>query len=288
MSWTLGNAILQPGHTKSHDENGDTRVLIYKDEYTALETKRLALAEGDEIESGWVAKTWSLRPIPGGYGELTINCVPPDPTSESPGGETVTDPLEDIWSIKSVRNDVSILAYCGPNNASPHREAMELWMKETDPDAAAANQYHKPDGTAVDLTSAETELASKIRKGIDAVIRFYPVVTRKRVYSGEPPECLEKLGYIDTPPYDSTPSTATRGKKPGGLGTAIDAHQWLKVQDDADESPDRKWTRTESWMGIPTSDSDDASPWDDDLYGANRWTMPYYHGGASGGGGSAA
>ena len=39
-----------------------------------------------------------------------------------------------------------------------------------------------------------------------------------------------------------------------------------------DELPDGKWTRTESWMGIPAVDG---SGWDADLYGANRWPMPY-------------
>ena len=285
MSWTLGNAILQPGDNKSHEENGESRTMIFKDAYADLETKRLALAEGDLIETGWVAKTWFLRPVPGGYGELTIKCVPPNPTHEEgeEDPETVTDPLEDIWSIKSCRNDVSILGYCGPNNASPHREAMELWLKETDPDAAKNNKYHKPDGTTEGLTSAEQALAEKIRKGIDAVIRFYPVITRKRVYSAEPPACLEKLGYIDTPPYSSSaPSSSTRKKQPSGIENAIAAHQWLKVQDDANETSDHKWTRTEAWMGIPTSDNPDQSPWDADLYGNGRWTMPYYHGGPSG------
>ena len=276
MSWTLGSAILQPGDTKSHEENGDTRTLIYKDVLTALQSKVAALADGDVIEAGWVAKTWSLRSIPGGYGELTINCVPKDPTHEE-DEETVTDPLEDIWSIKSCRNDVSILGYCGPNNASPHREAMELWLKETDTDAAKDNKYHKPDGSTEDLTSAEVALAEKIRKGIDAVVRFYPVITRKRIYASVPPACLEKVGFIDTPSYSGTTSTVTKKKVPNGLSTAINEHQWLKCQDDADEQSDAKWVRTESWMGIPKTDAPDESPWDTDLYGNNRWSMPYQH-----------
>lgn len=286
MSWNTGTSIAQPNDECAHEESGETLSVSYKDDYSTLDTKRKALAEGDVIVAGWVAKIWSLRRISADWGELTISCVPKDPTHTEGEGDdekTVTDPLEDIWSIKSVRNDVSILAYCGSGNSNPHREAIELWQKETDPDALAQNSYHKPDGSSENLTSAEVELVNKIKKGIDAVIRFYPVVTRKRTYSGVPPACLENLGYIDTPPYGSDVSDATRGKKPNGIGDAINRHVWLKVQDDCDETADRKYNRTEAWMGIPKSDNPDESPWDEDLYGANRWSMPYGHGGSSGG-----
>jgi len=95
-------------------------------------------------------------------------------------------------------------------------------------------------------------------------------VTRTRTYADCPPACLENVGFIDTPPAPS--GTA---KKPSGLATAVNAHQWLKVQDDAQEQTDGNWTRTESWMGIAKSDSNNNSPWDENLYGANRWPMPY-------------
>ena len=117
---------------------------------------------------------------------------------------------------------------------------------------------------------ATVALINKIRNGVEAVIRFYPVVTRTRTYADCPPACLENVGFIDTPPVPT--GTA---KNPSGLTTAVAAHQWLKVQDDAQEQPDGNWTRTESWMGIAKSDNPDDSPWDADLYGANRWPMPY-------------
>lgn len=280
MSWTLGNAILQPGDVKSHEGSGDGRTLIFKDVYTDLETKRLALAEGDVIETGWVAKTWSLRPVPGGYGELTINCVPPNPThgggGGGGGGEVVTDPLTDIWSIKGCRNDVSLLAYCGPSvGANPLRDQIENWLKETDKDLAAAYSYKDDKGKVVELTEASKALAAKFAKGAQSVMRFYPIVTRKRTYADVPPACLEKLGFIDTPSYSGTTSPVTKKKVPNGLSTAINAHQWLKCQDDADENTDGKWVRTESWMGIPKTDDPNNAPWDADFYGDNRWAMPY-------------
>jgi len=279
MSWTVGNAILQPGDNQSHGTDGNSKTFVFKDTLSNLQTKVASLAEGDQIEAGWNAQTWSLRSIPGGWGELTINCVPPNPTHTEGEGEeteTVTDPLTDIWSIKSCRNDVSLMAYCGPSlGANPQRDQIENWLKETDKTLAEAYKYKDESGTTVELTSPSQSLAAKFAKGVQSVMRFYPVVVRKRTYEREPPACLEKLGFIDTPSYSGTVSPVTKKKYPSGLSAAISAHEWLKIQDDADELSDGKWTRTESWMGIPKSDDPNSNPWDTDLYGSSRWSMPY-------------
>lgn len=275
MSWNQGNAILQPGNTKDHEDNGESRVLIYKDVYADLDVKLEALAEGDVIETGWAAKTWSLRPVPGGYGELTINCTPTNP-SHTEGGQEVIDPLSDIWSIRGCRNDVSLLAYCGPSeNANPLRHQIESWLAETDKDLVENYSYKDGDGKVVVLSDASKDLAAKYAKGAQSVMRFYPVVTRKRTYADVPPECLKNLGYIDTPEYSGAVSQKTKRKVPDGLADAIGDHQWLKCQDDAEEIEGGKWTRTESWMGIRKSDDPNASPWDENFYGPNRWAMPY-------------
>lgn len=267
-------AVAQPEETTGCDDTGNlTKSFSWKGPFTDLETSAKGIAKGDVIATGWIASSWSVRRTPGNYGVLTIECTPPDPTSGS-GTEqdpTVVEPLKDIWSIKSVRNDISIMAYCGPSEgANPNRAMIEAWMKEPDGSLAAQYKFQKPDGEVETLTGASLALVHKIEKGIEAVIRFYPVVTRTRTYAECPPACLENLGFIDTPPAPS--GTA---KKPSGLSTAVNAHQWLKVQDDVQEQSDGKWTRTESWMGITKSDNPDDSPWDADLYGANRWPMPY-------------
>lgn len=265
------NAVAQPDETAGRDDAGNLKKSFsWKGPYTDLETAGKGIAKGDVVATGWVASSWFVRRTPGNYGVLTVECTPPDPTSGS-GSSTVVEPLKDIWSIQSVRNDVSILAYCGPSEgANPNRAMIEAWMKE--PDGALAKQweFQKSDGSIEELTGASLALAEKIAKGVEAVIRFYPVVTRTRTYADCPPACLEKVGFIDTPPAPS--GTA---KKPTGLSTAVDAHQWLKVRDDAQEQTDGKWTRTESWMGIAKTDDPNDSPWDADLYGANRWSMPY-------------
>ena len=278
MAWVLPQgAVAQPEGMAGCDETGNlTKSFSWKGPYTDLETAGKGLVKGDEIATGWVAASWSVRRTPGDYGVLTVECTPPNPTSGS-GTEqdpTVVEPLKDIWSIKSVRNDISIMAYCGSGENEPNRALIEAWMKEPDGELAKKHQFKKPDGEIVQLTddAATMDLVQKIEKGIEAVIRFYPVVTRTRTYADCPPACLENVGFIDTPP-----AQAGTAKKPTGIGAAVNAHQWLKVQDDAQEQPDGKWTRTESWMGIAKSDSTDNSPWDADLYGANRWPMPYNH-----------
>lgn len=274
MSWTIpSGAYQQPDENVGRSQQGDdTRSISFKGPFAALESAASALQPGDIIVTGWVYSSHDLRRVPGNLGVLTINCVPKSATGGGEGGgSSEVQPLKDIWSIQSVRNDVSILAYCGPSEgANPNRAMIEAWMKE--PDGALAKQweFQKSDGSIEELTGASLALAEKIAKGVEAVIRFYPVVTRTRTYADCPPACLEKVGFIDTPP-----APAGTAKKPTGLSTAIAAHQWLKVRDDAQEQTDGKWTRTESWMGIAKTDDPNDSPWDADLYGANRWSMPY-------------
>lgn len=275
MSWTLpSGAYQQPDESVGRSQQGDdTRSLPFKGPFDALQSAANALKKGDVIVTGWVYSSHDLRRVPGNLGILTINCTPPNPTSGS-GTEqdpTVVEPLKDIWSIQSVRNDVSIMAYCGPSEgANPNRAMIEAWMKEPDGSLAQMWKFRKSDDTIETLTGASLALAQKIAKGVEAVIRFYPVVTRTRTYAECPPGCLENVGFINTPPVPS--GTA---KHPSGLASAVSAHQWLKVRDDAQQQTDGNWARTESWMGIANGDDPDGSPWDADLYGANRWPMPY-------------
>ena len=157
------------------------------------------------------------------------------------------------------------------------RAALELWQKEADADLADANQFHRT-GTETDtLNSQEQAIADKIRKGVESVIRFYPVLTCTSTWSRIPRTFMEHLGYVDSPAAPAADETDA----PANLASVVSSHSWLKVQDDVSETGDGKWQRTESWMGIPKADG--AAGWDADLYGASRWPMPL-GGGAAGGG----
>lgn len=292
MALTIpATALKQTRHTDFLTDQGDRGLsVIYKGtSYSDLRTAANGYRRGDEVEPGWVLTNWNLEGVPGGGGILTINAVPAD-TFTPQGGSATQYPKDETWTCKTVRNDVSILAYCGTTSANPNRTWIELWQKETDDSVASAGGYTKPDGTVADLAqqdhaAATSELISKINKGIDSVMRFYPILSRNRKYDNCPDTMLEHLFEIDTPPTPGTyidnpnipQSSRKKIKKPNNITTIIQAYQWLKVQDDTVEQGDGTFIRTESWMGMLKTQGNQ-SPWDPDLYGPNKWPMPYVHG----------
>lgn len=280
MSWTIpASAVQQPDEELSRPSgSSDTRTVAYKGPFADLETAAKSLASGDEIIPGYVYDSCNLRRAPADLGVLTIYCIPESAADGggSGGGQQEPQPLKDLWSARTVRNDVSVMAYCGTGDNMPKRELVEAWMKEPDGELAKAHSFRKENGEVVQLSgeAATIELIEKIEKGIESVVRFYPVVTRTRTYAGGVPACLENVGYIDTPPGPS----ATDPKK-NGIAAVISTHQWLKVQDDAQEREGGCTDRIESWWGIAKTDQNQNEPWDPDLYGKNRWPMPYNHAG---------
>lgn len=238
---------------------GRTWSRSWKDAYSTLKTKADSISIGDDTYDGGVVTNVALRRVPGEYGVLTLTMEP-----DSVNAQTA---IKAVWTCRSVRNDMSILAYCG---GAASRVALELWMKETDADVADANSYHKNENETDAMNSQEIAIANKIRKGIDSVVRFYPVLTCTSTWARIPSSFFHLLGYKDTP---SAPG-ASKTHAPANLSSVIAAHDWLKVQDDVVETGDGKFQRVESWMGIDGT-------WDDDLYGSSRWTMPLGSGGGS-------
>lgn len=270
-------AIRQPLDQLNKDASGLTGLAIsWKGPYDDLETASKAISQGDTFE-GMTVSTLTLTTIPGGWGQLTISF---SESSASSSGELA--PISDKWSIKSCRNDVSILGYCGKDDDSPNRVWIECWQRETNAKVAKSGNFTLPDGTSSDLAleshaAATSELMAKIERGYESVMRFYPIVQRKRVYSDVPGDLQDTLGFIDTPT-----SPGVGSKAPVGLSTFVAKYQWLKCQDDCDPTDGTRWIRTESWMGIKKANEDD-SPWDANLYGPNRWPMPYHHSQSDGG-----
>lgn len=296
MAMTINSTLhLQPTDEAARDAEGaETLTLEWKGSYAACKETADSIEPGEEIPTvaggnaytpavalygGYHAISWTVRRGNGDTAVLSVACKKADAADTSQGGGG-TLPFRDVISVKSVRNDVSILAYCGTSASQPNRAAIERWMREPDPKLAAQMKYTDENGSVVDfneepLLKSSIPLLKKIMKGTERVIRFYPQITRRRSFYAPPTGLFQKLSYIDTPP---SPSSNTLG--PNGVSTLISAHQWLKVQDDCDEQQDRTWMRTESWIGIATADSQDGSPWDADLYGASRWKMPKEGGGS--------
>ena len=289
----------QIGETVADDATGrSTRDVIIKGGYDALAYLKASLHRGDTVIDGWVANALNLKSVAAGGGILTITCV------------AARGLLSDKWKIRSVRNDVSILAFCGDSASNPNRAKIEAWQKEPDGNLAADNKYKRPDGQIEDLSSDQATMAliNKLKKGVESVIRFYPLLIRERVYSGPPPACLENLGKVDAPDVGGESSGGEIGdhsgdhelgggdggtsggetaggddassdsfvgdsQMPDTLATEVEKYEWLKVQDDEQQNDDGNWSRVESWMGILKTD-DNPHPWDPDLYAANGWDMP--------------
>ena len=260
----------QPTEAEGVDSNGNkTFSYVLKGPYASLKTLLDGLSIGDEIVSGWVFSSGNLARNAGDVGTLTLTCAIDDTTTTE--GETSQTPLDEIWQIRSCRNDVSILGYCGTGNTNPCREWIEAWQREPDGTIANADSFTKADGTIFPLGSEGTrgaatcELLGKIKKGIDSVMRFYPMLVKTTVYSKPPRAVYEHLAEIDTPIYSEI------RKAPGNLASIISAHTWLKCQDDSEQQQDGKWRRVEAWLG--------ANDWDINLYGTSgdRWPMPLSH-----------
>ena len=273
----------QPNEAEGVDAQGtETFSYVLKGPYDALRTLSTGLDKGDEIISGWLAQSWQLARNPGDTGTLTITCTPDDEETDDSGSEPVVSQvaLEETWQLKSCRNDVSILAYCGSGASNPSREHIEAWAKEPDGELAAAGSYRKPDGTIFppddgsgtdSRWTASLEVIAKMRKGIESVMRFYPMLVKTRVYSRPPATVYENLAYIDTPTISGD---SKKFEAPGNLSQIISDHAWLKCQDDCAKRADGKFERIEAWIGVLQSDGG----WDQHLYGStNRWPMPYSH-----------
>lgn len=261
-----GTAIPQLEEGAARTESG-LRVVhrSWKGPYDELASDAQGIMIGDEYDGGRVT-SWELQRLPANTGILTISFV------------MIEDEiLQEVWSVKSCRNDVSILAYCGKSENQPNRPWIECWQKEPDADIAARGAYTKPDGTVAELgtgatesrEAATSELMSKIDRGVESVMRFHPQLICRTTTAKPPADMLDKLGYIDVP------APSKNAEAPENLDSIINQYEWVKIQDDCDEASDGSWTRTQVWIGIEKSGE---GAWDPDFYGPNRWPMPYTHG----------
>lgn len=260
-------AIEQPTRSIGLDSAGATTFQrVFKDLYETLETALNTISTGDFFD-GKIITAANVTRTNGELGILTLTLAPNDTSDDE--DDPVQNALSETWALKSVRNDMSILAYCGPSEgANPNRADIEAWMKEPDGSLAKEYKYKKADGSEVTISNQATkDVINKILAGKDTVMRFYPLLTKKRIYSREPASVFENLATINEP---SVSAGSKSVKKPGNLAAIISKHEWLKCQDDVEEMTDGKFQRVESWMGVLKSERH----WDADFYGENSWAMP--------------
>lgn len=288
MAITVGeNCHRQVEESISVDNNGNkNRRVIYKGPIGEIEAMAATLKVGTNFALGWDVTSWDISRQPASQALLTITVNKVDESDEGESGESEsgeTVALDETWTLKSVRNDISILAYCGPSSDHPRREDIEAWQKEPDGQLAKNLSYRLPSGLVYEINSQSSTAAliKKIRNGVDSVMRFYPMLTKTRTFAGMPAQVFENLAYIDTPSV-STALTAKKIRKPGSLAAIIAAHEWLKCQDDLTALGGEKFQRVESWMGIAKTGM--SKGWDANFYGADgsRWPIPLNSSAANG------
>lgn len=252
---------LQPTNTDSADTNGNISFTAeVKGPYSDLETWMRTFAIGTDTFDGHVIRSRNLRRVAGNLGVLSVTTSDDDSGGDD---EVSQNAYKGVWSFRSARNDVSIMAYCGD---AAQRVHVELWQKETSATIADANKYRDEDGSEHQLSDAEKKIVDKIRKGRESVIKFFPVLTYTSYYRSCPKSWGVDIGLIRTPEA----AAADRIIAPDNINSVIGGFEWLMVQDDVDEMPEGGFKRVMSWWGIRAEDGG----WDKDFYGTNRWPMP--------------
>ena len=259
----VGDILTQPrgGHSNSGSGQGET--VVKKGDYADLLVEAGTLHVRDAHDYGTeqnpdvrYVQSWQLEHAPGGLGVLTIKYEPPsDDSSSDPDADVVSTK----WSVKNVQQQIPLSRFWEDGTwslgSAPDGHQIALWRQEPRKDLYDAYKFLAPDGNMYELDASSKKVADKYRMGIEAVMRFYPVVTRvityKRGMSDTKVDALgigERLAHIDTPDRDF-------GLTPGA---------WLCIQDEADHAADGTLVRTTGWMGCKSLDAD--------LYGdTNRW-----------------
>ena len=259
----VGDVLDQPAGTKLDGGDGVTSQIVRQGRYATLDTFAEGLTAKSVCNVGTAGNSvmlyvvsWQLERIEGDYGRLTI-------TVGEASDDSSSDPDDDIvstkWSVKNVQQQIPLSRFA-PNGtwslSARNGHMLDQWRQEPRKDLYEQYKFLAPDGNIYELYGDDKKVADKYLMGIEAVMRFYPVVTRtityKRGMSETKVNALEigaRLAHIDTP-------AKTFGLTPGS---------WLCIQDEADQAADGALVRTTGWMGCETLDQN--------LYGEspNRW-----------------
>lgn len=230
-----------------------TRSVVIKGKKTTLATLQDATyAKGNTYDTNWIILSTELRELPGYMAKLTLALVQKGTTTEG-----YPDALETTWEItwQSVEKPLTANPILLNQESGTVQEVVDAVAAWRDSPQQRKRKYQIPlatltreadanvDADWVELAedSEERMVCEKLAAGIEGYLEFSPVVTKKTKYSTSPAGLSGGCGIIETPAVVPT-------------GTYV----YLKNGDTVLEQDDKTWTRTETWQG--------ANSWDTDLY----------------------
>lgn len=240
------------------------------------------LAASDFQTSGKVTSSTSTTKQ--GSAQATIVIQIPyknKPNASGSGGDEDPEYSKVVtWAEKSTQYEFPLGIYAGESQSASQCNAgnFEAWKNERTRNIENYKNFqYELSGDTIPLEGHTLDLAKKWYKGVEAVDRAYPEVTRTSNYYNVKTSSSVSAGggaiisEIEEDPElyytDTTPDSVWSSKFPD--------HSWLKSAYDVDIQAteyDNFWnvTVTEAWIGIPI---EERGVWDPDLYGANRWSF---------------
>lgn len=216
-------------------------------------------ARGSTYDTNWIILSTELRDLPGYMAKLAINLVAKGTSTES-----YPDALETTWEInwQSVEKPLTANPKCklygeyagvqGDANETLRQEIVDEVSAWKDSPQQRKRKYQIPlstltkeanplnDADWADVSAAAKAFCQKLAAGIEGYLVFSPVITKTSKYSVKPN--TGGCGKIET------------------LSVNISDYVYLKNGDRAIQNQDKTWSRTETWQG--------ADSWDTDLYEA--------------------
>ena len=260
----IGAIMDQPSGTKQDSGDGVTEQIVRQGHYdqldaltAGLKAKSVCNLGTDQNPDERYVVSWTLERIEGDYGRLTITVGAPADNDKVDDKEP-DNVVETRWSLRHTQQQLPLSRFFSdgsPTGALPDCREIALWRQEPRKELYDAFKYLAPDGNEYTLSTESQAVAAKYMRGIESVMRFYPVVTRTITYKkGMSAARIAALKIGATLSYIDEPDN-TFGLDPG---------TWLCIQDDADEDADGKLVRITGWMGCKTLDQN--------LYGdTDRW-----------------
>lgn len=209
-------------------------------------------AEGTVNPDGYTVIKSVLRRMKGGQGELTV--VSSRQIAYAPG--SVVTPIKDVISSRWDRTSRPLRQHPRWDSVSEEVWAtVDAWEKEEDGELRKEYKYrvpqrnvdtgkwdHDEDGQPLyetkTLSASVQDYCDKRLNGIESYYDFHPVITRVRIYRAEP-------------------ESGNCGKIALDCPRSVAGYEFLKVQDDVTNQGNRgAWSRTESWEGYESIDSD--------------------------------